>query len=166
MTVPAPIAAVDELYSLLLPLNQERLILPRVCVAEVVRYAPLDESLRLPGWFRGRLVWNGNKVPVVSFEVLAGLAPAEPGGRTRVAILHGLSGRLTGGFFGVLTEGFPQLVRVNRQVLQPVARRAWPENGPVMCQIRMINEYPLIPDLELIEGLIESALNPQGALLT
>lgn len=28
MTVPAPIAAVDELYSLLLPLNQERLILP------------------------------------------------------------------------------------------------------------------------------------------
>lgn len=66
----------------------------------------------------------------------------------------------------MLTEGFPQLVRVNRQVLQPVARRAWPENGPVMCQIRMINEYPLIPDLELIEGLIESALNPQGALLT
>ena len=34
-------AASDELYSLLVPLNQERLILPRACVAEVVRYAPL-----------------------------------------------------------------------------------------------------------------------------
>jgi chemosensory pili system protein ChpC len=66
----------------------------------------------------------------------------------------------------VLTEGFPQLVRVNRAVVQSAARQAWPENGPVLCQIRMINEYPLIPDLEVIEDLIEDGLRPREELLS
>jgi chemosensory pili system protein ChpC len=159
-------SAHDELYSLLVPLNQERLIVPRACVAEVVRYAPLHADEAVPHWFRGHIAWNGRRVPVVSFEELAGLTPAEPGGRTRVAILSAIGGHLSAGFFGVLTEGFPQLVRVNREVVQPAARQAWPENGPVICQIRMINEYPLIPDLEVIEDLIEDALNPREELLS
>jgi len=156
----------EELYSLLVPLNQERLIVPRACVAEVVRYTPLEADERAPPWLRGLMSWNGRQVPVISFEELAGLVPAEPGGRTRVTILSAISGRLAGGFFGVLTEGFPQLVRVNREVLQPAARQAWPENGPVICQIRMINEYPLIPDLEVIEDLIEEALGPHEEVLS
>lgn len=159
-------AAADELYSLLVPLNQERLILPRACVAEVVRFAPLPMPDHAPRWFRGLLPWNERQVPVISFEELAGLTPADPGGRTRVVILNAIGGRLSCGFFGLLTEGFPQLVRVNRNVLQPAARQAWPENGPVICQIRMINEYPLIPDLEVIEGLIEDALQADEELLS
>ena len=159
-------SADDELYSLLIPLNQERLILPRACVAEVVRYAPLQMDKAAPAWFRGHIAWNGRKVPVISFEELAGLTPAEPGGRTRVAILNAISGRLSTGYFGILTEGFPQLVRVNRAVVQPAARQAWPENGPVICQMRLINEYPLIPDLEVIEDLIEGAARPQEELLS
>jgi len=159
-------AANDELYSLLVPLNQERLILPRACVAEVVRYAPLQRDEMAAPWFKGIISWNGRQVPVISFEELAGLTPAEPGGRTRVAILNAIGGRLAGGFFGVLTEGFPQLVRVNREVIQPAARQAWPENGPVLCQIRMINEYPLIPDLEVIEDLIGEALGPREEVLS
>jgi len=159
-------AADDELYSLLVPLNQERLILPRTCVAEVIRYAPLQSDEVGPRWLRGYIAWNGQRLPVISFEELAGLTPAEPGGRTRVAIVHALGGRLASRFFGVLTEGFPQLVRVNRAVVQPAARQAWPENGPVLCQIRMINEYPLIPDLEVIEEMIEDAAYPREELLS
>ena len=156
----------DELYSLLVPLNQERLILPRACVAEVVRFAPLQIEVAAPPWLRGQISWNGRRVPVISFEELAGLPSAEPGGRTRVAILNAIGGRLSSGFFGVLTEGFPQLVRVNREVLQPAARQAWPENGPVICQIRMINEYPLIPDLEVIEDMIEDAIGSREEVLS
>jgi chemosensory pili system protein ChpC len=159
-------APADELYSLLIPLSQERLIVPRACVAEVVRYAPLQAEESAPRWFRGHIAWNGRRVPVISFEELAGLTPAEPGGRTRVAILAAIGGRLSSGCFGVLTEGFPQLVRVNREVVQPATRQAWPENGPVICQIRMISEYPLIPDLEAIEDLIEDAINPREELLS
>ncbi len=148
-------AQAEELYSLLIPLHQERLILPRACVAEVVRYAPSGSpAADSPVWFRGFISWQNQQIPVVSVEALAGLEAAAPGGRTRVAILHAIGGHLRGGYFGIMTEGFPQLVRINRDVIQRQDRQAWPADGPVIAQVRLINEYPLIPDLERIEASI------------
>lgn len=147
----------DELYCLLVPLHQNRLLVPRACVAEVVRYSVPEPSLDGPAWLLGSVSWNGRTVPVVSFEELAGLSRTEPGGRTRIAIINSIAGRLDAGCFGLLTEGFPQLVRVNRSIVQADPRQRWPDAGPVLCQVRMINEYPLIPDLEAIEDLLEVA---------
>jgi chemosensory pili system protein ChpC len=149
---------VEELYSLLIPLNQGRLIVPRVCVAEVVRFSHPTEIHDGPAWFRGSVAWNDVQVPTVNFEELCGLTSAKPGGRTRVAIFNGLAGGLKAGFFGVLTEGLPQLVRVNRDVMELDDQHEWPEDGPVICQIRMINEYPLIPDIEKLEAMIQDYL--------
>lgn len=149
----------DELYSLLVPLYQDRLILPRTCVAEVVRYALPEDDAGDSEWLRGFVTWNQLQVPVVCFEILAGLQTARPGGRTRIAIIQCLSDALQPGFFGVMTEGFPQLVRVNRDVIEPYDEQDWPDDGPVICQIRMINEYPLIPDLEHIEALIQESIS-------
>lgn len=146
----------EELYSLLVPLHKARLIVPRSCVAEIVRYtSPLGSMDDTADWFRGFIGWNNLQVPVVSIEDLCNMQSIEPGGRTRVAIFNGLSESLGGRVFGVLTEGFPQLVRVNRDVMQPHDENVWPDDGPIICQIRMINEYPLIPDLEAIELLVQ-----------
>ena len=150
--------AADELYSLLVPLHQHRLIVPRVCVAEVVRYSPGDVGAAGSGWLRGSLKWNDRRIPLISFEEVAGLPVTEIGGRTRVAIFNSLTGQLPDQAFALLTEGFPQLVRVNRDVMEPDSRHAWPDDGPIICQIRMINEYPLIPDLERVEAMIASEL--------
>ncbi len=85
----------------------------------------------------------------------AGLQRREqPGGRTRIVILVALSSRLTGGYFGMLTQGFPQLVRLNPDVVKPDPARTFPERSPVLCSLRMVNEAPLVPDLEHIEGMI------------
>ena len=149
---------VEELYSLLIPLHQGRLIVPRSCVAEVVRYTEPEERPNGPAWFRGHMRWNELEIPVIRIEELCGLEPAAPGGRTRLAIFHCATDSLAAGFFGVLTEGFPQLVRVNRDVMEVHDEHAWPDDGPIICQIRMINEYPLIPDLERIETLIQDCL--------
>ena len=149
---------VEELYSLLVPLHQGRLIVPRACVAEVIRYTPLGDRPPGPAWFRGFVDWGGRQVPVIRVEDLCGLESAEPGGRTRLAIFNCLGGSLESGVFGVLTEGFPQLVRVNRDVMEIHDEHAWPEDGPIICQIRMINEFPLIPDLEKLETLIRDVL--------
>jgi chemosensory pili system protein ChpC len=150
---------VEELYSLLVPLNQERLIVPRACVAEVIRFTPPRRSGDGPAWYLGTIPWGERTVPVVSFEELAGLTPVEPGGRTRIAIMTAITGRLQAGCFGILTEGFPQLVRVNREVIQPDDRHPWPEAGPVICRLRMINEYPLVPDFEVIEDMLQGTLD-------
>lgn len=147
---------VEELYSLFVPLHLARLIVPRSCVAEIVRYTqPQDGAPGSPGWFRGFIGWNHLRVPVVSIEDLCDIPSTDPGGRTRIAIFNGMSGVLGGRVFGLLTEGFPQLVRVNREVMELYDEREWPEDGPIICQIRMINEYPMIPNFDVLESLVQ-----------
>jgi len=144
----------EELYSLLVPLSDERLIVPRACVAEVVRYAPPEKRGSGSDWMLGRVSWNGRDLPVISYEAVIGGEPPPPTGRTRVVVFYSTTGSVRPGFFGLLTQGFPQLVRVNRQVLKHEPRRGWPEGAPVHCRVRMINEFPLIPNLEALEAMI------------
>ena len=72
--------------------------------------------------------------------------------RTRIVVFHAM-GR--DGYFGILTQGFPQLVRVNPGVLSPDPSQQWGDQDPVICRIRMINEYPLIPDIESLSRMID-----------
>jgi chemosensory pili system protein ChpC len=144
----------DELYSLLVPLSGERLIVPRACVAEVIGYQPPAQMTNAPPWYAGLVVWNGRSVPVVSFEGTLGQTLPIVSTRTRIVIFHAGAGLLPGGCFGVLTQGFPQLVRVNADVIRPDPARGFAERVPVICQVRMINETPLIPDLPRLEQMI------------
>ena len=147
-------AEADELYSLLVPLSDDRLILPRACVAEVVRYTQPQQQPGSQNWMLGTINWNGRELPVVAFEGTIGKDIPAPTGRTRVVVFYSSTGKIKTGYFGVLTQGFPQLVRVNREVLNLDSTEGWPENAPVLCRVKMINEYPLVPDLEALEDMI------------
>ncbi len=146
--------ATHEIYSLLVPLAHERLIVPRACVAEVVTWHAPEKMEGAPPWYLGTLHWSGRPVPVIAFEAVCGQAVPTPGTRTRIVIFVALSGEIPGGYFGVMTQGFPQLVRVNADVVKPDPSRAFPERGPILCQARMLNESPLIPDFECVERMI------------
>ncbi|MET0987315.1 MAG: chemotaxis protein CheW [Steroidobacteraceae bacterium] len=143
-----------ELYSLLVPLVQERLIVPRTCVAEVVTWQAPEPVDGAPQWYLGDIQWNGRPVPVISFEAASGNPCPAPGTRTRIVIFVALTAQLSGGYFGMITQGFPQLVRVNPDVVKSDPSRSFPERSPVLCQVRMLNESPLIPDFEYLEELI------------
>ena len=144
----------DELYSLLVPLSGERLIVPRACVAEVIGYQPPAQMTNAPPWYAGLVVWGGRSVPVVSFEGTLGQPLPIVSTRTRIVIFHAAAGLLPGGCFGMMTQGFPQLVRVNADVVRPDPSRSFAERVPVICQVHMVNERPLIPDLTRLEQMI------------
>jgi chemosensory pili system protein ChpC len=144
----------DELYSLLVPLAGERLIVPRACVAEVIGYQTPSEMTNAPPWYAGLVSWSGRSVPVISFEGAFGQALPAVSSRTRIVIFHAMGGGLACGYFGMLTQGFPQLVRINADVVRPDPSRGFPEQSPVICQVRMVNETPLIPDLQRLEQMI------------
>jgi chemosensory pili system protein ChpC len=150
----------EELYSLLVPLADERLIVPRACVAEVVRYTPPVKNEGAYDWMLGTIGWNGRDLPVVAFEGAIGKDVPAPTGRTRVVVFYSTTGRVRPGFFGILTQGFPQLVRVNREVLQLDSTVGWAEGAPVLCRVKMINEFPLIPNLEALEEMIATDALP------
>lgn len=144
----------DELYSLLVPLAEDRLIVPRACVAEVVRFSRPDHEAGAHKWMLGTINWNGRQLPVVSFEGALDKDIPAPSGRTRIVVFYAITGELKTGYFGVLTQGFPQLVRVNRDVLTLHTTEGWPADAPVLCRVKMINEFPLIPDLEKLEAML------------
>jgi len=147
-------AEADELYSLLVPLVGDRLIVPRACVAEVVRYSKPQQEAGSHPWMLGTINWNGRELPVVSFEGALGKEVPESSGRTRIVVFVASTGSLKTGYFGALTQGFPQLVRVNRDVLKLDSTDGWPDSAPVLCRVKMINEFPLIPDLEKLEAML------------
>ena len=148
----------QELYSLLVPLAEDRLIVPRACVVEVVRYTEPDTEAGAHDWMVGNVSWNGRELPVASFEGALGKEVPAATGRTRVVVFYATTGQLKSGYFGVLTQGFPQLVRVNKDVLQLEATEGWPETAPVLCRVKMINEFPLVPDLERLENMLAEEL--------
>ena len=144
----------EELYSLLVPLSDDRLIVPRACVAEVVRYSEPQQAEGAHSWMLGTVGWNGRELPVVSFEGTLGNDVPATTGRTRIVVFYASTGKLKTGYFGLLTQGFPQLVRVNRDVLKLEAKDGWPDDAPVFCKVRMINEFPMIPNLEKLEAML------------
>lgn len=147
----------EELYSLLVPLAEDRLIVPRACVVEVVRYTQPERPGGSEPWMLGAITWSGRELPLVSFEGVIGKEVPDGTGRARVVVFYSSTGQIRTGYFGILTQGFPQLVRVNREVLKlDQTDGDWPDGAPVLCRVKMINEYPLIPNLEKLEDMIVS----------
>ncbi|MFZ9965648.1 MAG: chemotaxis protein CheW [Steroidobacteraceae bacterium] len=143
-----------ELYALLLPLAAERLLVPRACVAEVAALPALQPMPGAPAWYLGIMAWNGRSIPVVSFEGACGQPLPGGGGRSRVVIFSCLGRKLPVGYFGVVTQGFPQLLRISPNVITADDTRVFGERSPVLCQVKMVNELPLVPDLERLEDMI------------
>ncbi len=148
----------QDIYSLLVPLNEQRMLIPRANVAEVTGYRECTPYADAPPWLLGHFNWEKEPVPLVSFEGAIGAPVPEVVARTRILLLRTLTDTLKTRSFGVITQGFPQLVRVNAMVLEHDATSTWPPSGPVLCQVKMVNQHPLIPDIEQLENMLASAL--------
>lgn len=150
--------AAEELYSLLVPIAEARLIVPRVCVAEVSGLGQLRLTEHGPDWLIGSVGWKGREVPLVSFEAACDRELPEMTSRTRAVIFHG-SQQMSGTYFAILSQGLPQLVRINRDVVGSDDERNWAPEAPIVCRIRMVNEYPLVPDLGRLEDMLSNAVS-------
>jgi chemosensory pili system protein ChpC len=100
------------------------------------------------------LEWQGQTVPVVSFEAVLGRDVPTLTGRTRIALLRAVGDRIPGRLLGVVVQGFPQTLRVTRESLKPDEAALPPERGLVLSRVRMVNEAAVIPDLESLEAMV------------
>jgi chemosensory pili system protein ChpC len=140
-----------EIYSLLIPLADARLLVPRACVAEIAGYQAPAAMAGAPPWYLGLVQWNGRVVPLVSFEGLCRQPIPPVGSRSRLVVMHTIGERIDAGAYALVSQGFPQLVRVSVDVVRPDAGYVVPEGDPVVCRVRMLNETPWIPDLDRLE---------------
>ena len=146
----------SEIYGLMVPLDRERLLVPRGCVAEVVGYQTPQEMTGAPPWHLGVINWNGRKVPMVSFEGCCGDDVAPPTQRSRVVVLNAVSEEVQAGYIAILSQGFPQLVRISPEFVKLDANRSFAADSPVICQIQLLDETPMVPDLDRLEAMVAS----------
>lgn len=154
---------IREVYSLLMPLQGARVVLPRAAVAEVTGYArPKNRPDDAPDFLLGFIDWQGQQIPLVSFELACKREAPEQGRRARIAIVFGIGGLLEPNAFAVLTQGYPYLVRVNEGVLKQEDLTEQDMQGPILARVKMANERPLIPDIETLEKMLADALGDRA----
>ncbi|MDE2196792.1 MAG: chemotaxis protein CheW [Gammaproteobacteria bacterium] len=148
----------EEVYSLLIPFAGGKLMLPRLSVAEVMGYVRPRPVRGGPAWLLGFINWQGQEIPLVSFEGMCGRKIPERANRTRIAVTFTINEQLEPPVFAIMTQGYPYLVRVNPVVLSVETDQDFPADAPVLNRVRMANERPVIPDLEAIEEKLLEAL--------
>lgn len=138
----------EEVQCVVIPLAQCSLLLPNVCVAEILPWRRIKPLPDAPDWFAGVLGWRGEMLPVVDFDSLAGNATEqEAGGRCLIVMNRSSAARGTS-FYALLATGLPRLLAVAGEDLESDAAANTPY---IALSVRLGTEDVVIPDLRQIE---------------
>lgn len=140
---------IREVASLLIPLDQQLLLVPNVSVAEIVPIGQIDAVSGAPDWYLGDYRWRDLTIPLASFECLNGGPRPTPGNYTRVAVFNttGVSEHIH--FVALVAQGLPRLARVTPEELR--VRDAEPSNPLELMRVSWAGEEAVIPDIPGIE---------------
>jgi chemosensory pili system protein ChpC len=137
-----------ELPCVLLPLQGGQLLLPSVCVAEIIPWRRVQALDGAPDWCLGLLDWRGETVPVIRFERLnVASGPCPPRGRCLV-VMNRTGAEIRAPFYALAVEGLPRLVQLadgDLTDLEAATGRAESRG------VRIGTEAASIPDLAFVE---------------
>ncbi len=161
MTAPQRIESqkLQEIASLLIPLQGVQLLVPNVTVAEIVPVAQVEPAEGMPVWYLGTCLWREQRVPLVSFEAMNGDARAPLHSRARLAVFNTLGTHDELPFLAMVTQGLPRLARVNEEEISIIETD---DKKPVeLLHVAWAGEDAVIPDVAAMENLLLSlAVNP------
>ena len=141
----------QDIHAVLLALSGDTLLLPNAAMAEILALDRLRPVKDGPAWLAGTIPYQDRLLRVVRFEVLNGGAAGGESRRTRIAVLHGMTGKLPTGQYAVVCQGHPNLVTLNRDALKPDSRHASDRQDLALARVKIANTSAVIPNLELIE---------------
>src|SRR5690606_10613326 len=141
-----------EMSCVLIPLEDGQLLLPSVCIAEIMPWRRIKVVPEAPDWCLGLLGWRGEAVPVVRFERLNGTrADGRRAGRCLVVMNRSGAGPTS--FYALAVDGLPRLVQLTGSDLGD--RDGQP--GPAEARrVRVGAELATIPNLGYVERQVAS----------
>ncbi len=140
---------IQEVASLLIPLQGQSILLPNVTVAEIVPISQVQLVQHAPIWYVGNCQWRELIVPVLSLEALNGESKPSLSARARFAVLNttGLHPDLP--FMAIVTQGLPRLARVSEDEISELDDA---ENRPYdLMHVSWAGEQTVIPNITAIE---------------
>ena len=149
-----------ELACVLIPQNGPwPLLLPNVCVAEILRSGSSQPRHASPVWLLGDLDWRQQHLPLLSFDLLSEFAEADAlpsasaAAHRSIVVLNRT--RVSSGlpFYAITSTATPRLIRVSEEDVQP-ARIDVPFNTELGLPVIVLGEEAMVPNLAYLETLL------------
>jgi len=140
---------INEVASLLIPLNEKQLLLPNVTVAEIIPYRAPTIISDHASWLLGQLEWRNVHIPVLSYEMINGSAMPSIDG-ARLAVINGTGSNANLPFYAILIQGIPKLTHVKEDDIVTV--EAMHSGKYDQVAVSLYDEQAMIPNLEMIEN--------------
>jgi chemosensory pili system protein ChpC len=148
----------DAIRCMQLPLVNMQLLLPNSAVAEIIGYVHPEAGSGGADWYAGLISWRGVMVPVVSIEQMCESESAEPGHRSRIAIIYHPEGDERMPYLGIVLQDIPRAYLAEQDRLMDVITDT--QCRFLVTRADMMLEQLLVPDLDAIMAEVKSRLHP------
>ena len=141
----------QEVSCVVIPTGATTLLLPNICVAEILPWRRIKPVSDGPDWCLGVLGWRGESVPVVSFDRFNGDSRGPGSGRCLVVMNRARSSD-SRAFYALMTAGLPRMVQLAPDDIagQPSGQ---PNHAEAM-RARVGAEDIVVPNLTKLEEAI------------
>lgn len=141
-------SAGEKLKVSLLTLTDRRLVIPASALAENTALSMPQVSAGMPDWLLGHIPWRGQRLPFVSFEVVAGGKYRIPAGACIGILRTTQSDR----FIAMLLQEVPVESMVGPDLSEIAGERL---SEYELAAVTLGGQKLLIPDLARLEELLE-----------
>ncbi len=134
-----------------LPLENCELLVPGTLVAEVVPYLSHTPARQDAVWMLGRIPWRGVALPLVSYEVAAGLSEKPVIGR-RIAVFNTVGGNPALPFYAIFIRAVPHLVPMDRESLAEYPSSE--KSSLIRNRVEYSGKQLVVPNIDQVEAKI------------
>ena len=145
-----------EVHCMLIPTDQELLLLPTSTMAEVVDYQNPEPMPDAPPWLLGQVEWNNRQVPVFSFSALInGTGTTEVSDKSKIMVLKSLSVSTRVPYLGIVLRDLPRPVNVMEEDIRETGDEK--KSLGVFSRIQVEDSDAIIPDMDRLTHLVTHA---------
>ncbi|ADJ27091.1 CheW protein [Nitrosococcus watsonii C-113] len=143
----------NQIPSILLPLQEQILLLPRTAIAEIIPYIEPKPLPNAPYWLCGTVHWREQILLLVSFEALQRKPIPPLSNHAHIVILNTVRRHSSRKFYALIIQNIPQLILAHGNNLSAFPHA--PSSPFLHCRAE-INQLPaLIPNLEYLEETLQ-----------
>lgn|GEM_PF-781318 len=138
----------NELSCVIIPTHQAQLLLPNVCVAEIMPWRRIKTLSEAPSWCMGLVGWRGQTLPVVHFASFADPSGKPPAAARCLVVMNRARTSRGPSFYALAAVGLPRMVQLVADDLQNAEVEL---NVADVMQVHVGTELATIPNLAFIE---------------
>ena len=149
----------NELSCVIIPTPGAQLLLPNVCIAEIMPWRRIKPLPNGPDWCSGLVGWRGQTVPVVHYVNFSNANVPAPQTARCLVVMNRARNASGPAFYALAAVGLPRILQLEDDDLQ----NADVELGVAdAMQVQVGTELATIPNLGFVEDRIAELMSALG----